>query len=66
MSWGGWFVDAIFISIADAARTLSVGRTKLYQLVDEGRVETVRLGRRRLVKVASLRKLADALANEAR
>ena len=59
-------MDAIFISIADAARTLSVGRTKLYQLVDEGRVETVRLGRRRLVKVASLRKLADALANEAR
>lgn len=59
-------MDAIFVSIADAAKTLSVGRTKFYELIDEGRVETVRLGRRRLVKVVSLRKLAVGLSQEVR
>ena len=45
--------------INDAARALGVGRTHLYRLINEGRIDTVQLGRRRLVKAASLRKLID-------
>lgn len=47
-------------SIAEAGRALSLGRTSIYLLIHEGRLETVKLGRRRLVKVASIRKLLDA------
>lgn len=47
------------LRINDAARTLGVGRTHLYRLISEGRIDTVQLGRRRLVKAASLRKLIE-------
>lgn len=47
------------LGINDAARALGVGRTHLYQLINDGKIDTVRLGRRRLVKAASLRKLID-------
>lgn len=47
------------LRINDAARMLGVGRTHLYRLINEGRIDTLQLGRRRLVKAASLRKLID-------
>ncbi|MDR3427749.1 helix-turn-helix domain-containing protein [Silvimonas sp.] len=46
-------------SIADASRALSLGRTSIYLLIHEGRLETIKIGRRRLVKVESIRKLLD-------
>ncbi|WP_081988026.1 helix-turn-helix domain-containing protein [Sphingomonas sp. 37zxx] len=45
--------------VNDAARTLGVGRTHLYRLINDGKIETIQLGRRRLVKAASLRKLIE-------
>ncbi|HZU63185.1 MAG TPA: helix-turn-helix domain-containing protein [Novosphingobium sp.] len=47
-------------SIAEAARALSLGRTKIYELIDEGRLDTIKIGRRRLIKVASIRALLEA------
>ncbi|WP_293988821.1 helix-turn-helix domain-containing protein [Sphingomonas sp.] len=47
------------LRINDAARALGVGRTHLYRLINEGKIETIQLGRRRLVKAASLRKLIE-------
>lgn len=41
-------------SIKDAARALSLGRTTIYKLIKEGRLETVKLGRRTLVKTSSI------------
>jgi excisionase family DNA binding protein len=38
---------------------LGVGRTHLYRLINEGKIDTLQLGRRRLVKAASLRKLIE-------
>lgn len=46
-------------SIATACQMLGIGRTRVYELINEGHVETVRIGRRRLVKAASLRKLIE-------
>jgi excisionase family DNA binding protein len=37
---------------------LGIGRSKTYQLIDEGRLETVTIGRRRLVRADSVRALA--------
>lgn len=47
-------MDAKLISIDAAAKTLSIGRSKVYQLIGDGTLATVNIGRRRLVKVASL------------
>lgn len=46
-------------SITEAAKALSLGRTKIYHLISEGRLETVKIGRRRLVKVESIRRLLE-------
>jgi excisionase family DNA binding protein len=51
-------MDTLLCSIADAAKALGVGRSKLYELIGEGRLETMAIGRRRLVRVDSVRSLA--------
>ena len=52
-------MDPIAISIEDARKALGIGRTKLYELVGQGRLKTLRVGRRRLVVVASIHALID-------
>jgi hypothetical protein len=37
---------------------LAIGKTKLGELIAEGELESVRIGARRLVKIASIRRLA--------
>jgi len=41
-------------SIAEACQAAGFGHTKLYELMDEGQVQTVRIGRRRLICIPSL------------
>jgi predicted DNA-binding transcriptional regulator AlpA len=48
------FVERPTCSIADACQAVGLRRTKLYELMDEGIVQTVKIGRRRLVRVPSL------------
>ncbi len=50
-------MQPIAASINETAKALSLGRTSIYQLIREGRLETVKLGRRTLVKVDSIRRL---------
>jgi excisionase family DNA binding protein len=52
-------MQPIATSINDAAKALSLGRTSIYALIREGRLETVKLGRRTLVKVDSIRRLIE-------
>ena len=47
------------IPITDAARELSIGRSKTYDLINEGLLLTVRIGRRRLVIAQSVSDLID-------
>jgi excisionase family DNA binding protein len=47
------WMDAILCSIPDAAQALGLGRSKLYELITAGSIETVTIGRRRLVRVAT-------------
>jgi excisionase family DNA binding protein len=51
-------MEAMLCSIPDAAKALGVGRSKLYELIAEQRLETVNIGRRRLVRVESVRAVA--------
>ncbi|HTN60031.1 MAG TPA: helix-turn-helix domain-containing protein [Devosia sp.] len=52
-------MEIIATSIKDAAKALGLGRTSIYALIREGRLETIKLGRRRLVKTDSLRRLVE-------
>jgi len=44
-------------SVNAACETLNVGRTSLYGLINSGRLDTVKLGRRTLIKVSSIKAL---------
>ena len=47
----------------EAARArLGIGRTKFYELLEEGAFKSVKIGRRRLVVSESLDAIIDALA----
>ena len=50
-------MEPLTISISAACYLSSFGKTKLYDLINSGKLETIRIGRRRLVKVSSLHKL---------
>ncbi|MEQ9661532.1 MAG: helix-turn-helix domain-containing protein [Parasphingopyxis sp.] len=58
-------MDPKLLSIADAARTLGVGRSKAYQLIKDGEIEAVHVGRRRLVVVASIERFVERLQEAA-
>ena len=46
--------DRLLYDVQSAAEVLSIGRTKLYELIASGAIDTVTVGRRRLVPRASL------------
>ncbi len=46
-------------SISEACKVSSFGRTYLYQLIKEGRLEARKVGRRTLVTTRSLRALIE-------
>lgn len=51
--------QALLISIADAAGALGIGRSKTYELIGQGKLLTVTIGRRRLVRSDSVRAVAS-------
>jgi len=53
-------------SIRDAASALGIGLTKTRELISENLLESVQIGTRRLVTIASIKRLIEmAQANEA-
>ncbi|QTH23574.1 helix-turn-helix domain-containing protein [Rhizorhabdus wittichii] len=50
-------MEAILTSINGAAKALNLGRTSIYALIRENRLEAIKLGRRTLIKTDSIRRL---------
>ena len=48
-------INPVTVTIPTAQRLSEIGRTKLYELINRGAIETVRIGKRRLVKFVSLK-----------
>lgn len=53
-------VISMLYSIRDTMGALSIGRTSVYNLIKAGRLETVKLGSRTLVKVSSIHALVES------
>lgn len=51
----------LFVSAKEAARLLSLSRSRVYELMDEGLIPSTRLGRRRVIPVAALHDFAAQL-----
>lgn len=54
------FLQRLTCTINDACAATGLGRTKLYEFIGEGLIETTRAGRRRLIIVSSLSKCFPA------
>lgn len=52
-------MEKLLVSIVDAAKALSLGRTSIYALMRSGALETRKMGRRRLITANSLRRLVE-------
>jgi excisionase family DNA binding protein len=50
-------IPPMLTSVNVACGALNVGRTHLYALINSGRLDTVKLGRRTLIKVSSIKVL---------
>jgi excisionase family DNA binding protein len=48
------FSQRLACTVAEACEATGLGRTKLYELIGEGQLDTTTIGRRRLVMVRSL------------
>jgi len=53
-------VEALTVSIVDAAKALGLGRTTIYMLIKSGRLEARKIGGRNLVTVESIRRLVTS------
>lgn len=51
--------EPLLVSVREAARELGVGRDTCYQLAREGRLRTVRVGRRVLVPRSELQSFVE-------
>lgn len=51
----------IFVSPKEAARLLSLSRSRVYELMDAGAIESTRIGARRVIPVSSLHDFAAQL-----
>lgn len=59
------FAQRLTCSVAEACEVTGLGRTKIYELIGNGRVATTTVGRRRLVIVPSLLALVGVDASPA-
>lgn len=52
-------MERLAYSINETARILSVGRTSVYAMIGDGRLEAFKLGRRTLIRAESIQRLID-------
>ena len=56
-------VEPMVVTVSDAASMLSIGRSRIYELIQSGALASVKIGTSRRVTIKSIRKLlADATA----
>jgi excisionase family DNA binding protein len=56
--------ERLLLTLEEAARRLSVGRTTLYELAAQGKLQTVSIGRCRRVPVSALESFVNRLLSD--
>jgi excisionase family DNA binding protein len=56
----GRYPEPLTVRIPAAIRLTGIGRSKLYELIKAGEIETVKIGASTLIPVDSLRRLIDS------
>jgi excisionase family DNA binding protein len=57
--------DIITASISEFCRVSGLGRSKTYEMLADGQLKSVRIGKRRLIVLDSYRRMIDELASTA-
>ena len=52
---------ALLISVSELSKILGIGRTKAYELIGNGDIESVQIGNRRLISVKSVKTYVKSL-----
>ncbi|MBU6394096.1 MAG: helix-turn-helix domain-containing protein [Sphingomonadales bacterium] len=52
-------MEQLTVSVSAAAKVLGLGRTSIYALIKQNRIETIKIGRRTLLTTSSLRRLIN-------
>jgi len=60
----GMTEHSLLITVENAAELLSIGKSKAWELVAQGKIPTIKLGKRRLVLRRGLEQLVETLAME--
>ena len=50
-------MEPLAVSINDTAKVLGLGRTSIYAMIGDGRLDAFKLGRRTLIRAESIRRL---------
>lgn len=50
-------MEPLALTVADAVRLIGVGKTTIYRLIAQGRLSSIKIGRRKLVLMASVHEL---------
>jgi excisionase family DNA binding protein len=53
-------METLTVTIDGAKKATGLGTTKIYELISEGKLQTIKIGRRTLVKTDSIRALVEA------
>lgn len=53
-------MEPVTVTVQGARAALGLGTTKIYELIGTGKLQTVKVGRRTLVKISSIRALVEA------
>ena len=57
-------MEPLLVDVERAAEVLGVGRSLFYQLLQTGQVESLKIGRRRVVPLAALQAYVERLREE--
>jgi excisionase family DNA binding protein len=58
-------MEPITLTIDDTRKCMGLGKTKVFELIAEKKLETVKVGRRTLVKTASIKRFIASLSEAA-
>jgi excisionase family DNA binding protein len=55
-------MEPVLVSVDQAATVVGIGKSKLYELLLSGELKSLKIGRRRLIRMSALEEFVDGLA----